>query len=115
MPGQAVGGHGLGLGQVVAFGFVGQPGLDHVEGGQVGPVILGPGHPHPDQGPRGQVHAGGVVGVTGQDEHGQRRAAGHLDARPWLDGPGDVPGRAAPWGPGRSPLMGTPCSRLIPC
>ena len=95
--GQAGGGDRLGLGQVVALGLLGQPGLDHVEGGQVRSVVLGPVHPDPDQRARGQVHAGGVLGDgrpapawSGRCRRPPRSAAAVLD------GAGHVPGRPVP-------------------
>ena len=66
--GESGGGDRLGLGQVVALGLVGQAGLHHVEGGQVGAVVVGPVHPDPDERARGQVHAGRVLGMAGQDQ-----------------------------------------------
>ena len=87
-------GHGgrLRLGQVVAFGIVGQRHLHDVEGADVGLVALGPRHPHPHDRPRRQVHDGRVLERGGQDEQVEGGAArgGHA-----LLAPGRAPSRRA--------------------
>ncbi len=92
----------LGLSQVVTLGIVGQRDLDDVEGGDVGLVSLGPGHPHPHHRARGQVHHSGVLERGGEDEEVKRRSAGRRDA---LLAPGRTAhqarrDRSASWGSG---------------
>jgi hypothetical protein len=71
--GEVGGRRGLGLGQVVALGIVGQGDLDHVEQRDVRLVALGPRHPHPHDRTGGQIHHRGVLERRGQDEEMQGR------------------------------------------
>ena len=98
--GKPGGGDRLGLGQVVALGLGGQVGLDDVERGEVGTVLIGPVDPDPDQGPGGQVDTGRVLLVAGQDQQGQGRATLDGDLVAVLDGAGHVAGGTAARCPG---------------
>ena len=94
--GEIGGRRGLGLGQVVALGVVGQRGLDDVERRQVRLVPVGPGDPEAEQRARGEVDGDGVLDARGQHEEQELGAA--------LDGQAV----AAPEVAGRAPICSGP-------